>query len=88
MTDKNAENNKEPEVRIIVDGFKVYGPKVDGGYTVTLSMGEYEVHEFAKLLAFGRNTILEVIIKKYGKSNKSQPFGGDSRDFPRQKLGG
>lgn len=85
MNDKNAGNKSDVEVKIIADGFKVYGPKIDGGYTLTLSMGEYEVHKFAQLLAFGRNTVLEVIIKKYGKSNKSQDFGRDSGDFPRTK---
>jgi len=39
------------EIKIMSDGFKVYGPKVDGSYTLTFSIGEYEKNKIAQLIA-------------------------------------
>jgi len=58
------------EIKIISDGFKIYGPKVDGGYTLTFSIGEYEKDKIAELIRENDNdNVYEVVIKerKYDK---------------------
>ena len=51
------------EIKIMSDGFKVYGPKVDGSYTLTFSIGEYEKSKIAKLIDTHReetNIVLKI----------------------------
>ena len=46
------------------DGIKIYGAKADGGYTVTLSIGEYEQEKLAKLFLIPQNTVVKVTIEQ------------------------
>ena len=53
------------EIKIISDGFKTYGPKVDGGYTLTFSIGEYMKNKVADLIReYDQDTVLELTVKK------------------------
>jgi hypothetical protein len=43
-----------------VDKIKITGPKVDGGFTVSLDVGEYEQHKIAQLLTIPQDVIKTV----------------------------
>lgn len=45
------------------DKIKVTGPKVDGGYTVSFDVGEYEQLKVAKLLAIPQDAIKKVTVE-------------------------
>lgn len=45
------------------DKIKISGPKVDGSYTVTFEVGEYEQQIVAQLMLIPQNTIIEVEVK-------------------------
>lgn len=42
------------------DGVKVAGPKIDGSWSVTFNVGEYEQVEVAKLLMLQQHQVLTV----------------------------
>lgn len=46
-------------IKLVSDAIKIAGPRVDGSYTVTLSVGEYQSVDVAKLLAIPQNTAVE-----------------------------
>lgn len=46
------------------DGIKVRGPNVDGGWTLTLSIGEYEKDKVAQLIPICED-VNEVTIETY-----------------------
>ena len=50
----DSQNNK---VEIGADKVKVYGPKVDGGYNITIETGEYSQQDIAKLMAIIKSGI-------------------------------
>jgi len=37
-------------INMVADKVKVYGPKVDGGYSVTFEVGEYQADMVAELV--------------------------------------
>lgn len=47
----------------IAEKVKVTGPKVDGGYSVTFEVGEYEQQHVANLLLLPRDTIIQVSVE-------------------------
>lgn len=52
------------------DKVRIRGPKVDGGYVVTLEMGEYMVKHIAKLMAeLDNENVVDVTLEQ--KSEKS-----------------
>ncbi len=52
------------KIEFIADSVKVYGPKTDGGYTVTLGVGEYEQNKLAGLFMIPQGKVLDVIIQE------------------------
>ena len=38
-------------LNLTADQIRIRGPKVDGGYVITLEVGEYEVQTIAKLMS-------------------------------------
>lgn len=50
-------------IKFSADKIKVYGPKEDGGYTVTLSVGEYEAQKVALLFALKPDTLKRIEVK-------------------------
>jgi hypothetical protein len=45
------------------DKLKVYGPKSDGGYTITFETGEYEQIKIAELLKIPQQTTMKVKVE-------------------------
>jgi hypothetical protein len=45
------------------DAYAVRGPLTDGGYKITLSVGEYQQANVAKLLTISQQTILNVTVE-------------------------
>ena len=56
-------------VKFGADKLKVYGPKVDGGYTITFETGEYERKNVAKMLEIPTQTEIHVEVK-YDENNE------------------
>lgn len=48
------------DITFLADSIKIYGPKVDGSFTVTFATGEYEQLNIAKLMAISQATIIKV----------------------------
>jgi len=38
-------------IKLIADKIRLSGPKIDGSYTITLEVGEYEKNNVARVLA-------------------------------------
>lgn len=38
-------------LKLLADQIRIRGPKVDGGYVITIEVGEYEVQNVAKLMS-------------------------------------
>lgn len=43
-------------IELTSDSIKIAGPRVDGNYTITLNVGEWQAIQIAKLLAVPTNT--------------------------------
>ena len=56
---QKTENKK---IEFLADSLKVNGPRVDGGYSITLSVGEYEQAEVSRLINIPQQTPLSVVI--------------------------
>lgn len=52
------------EVKLKADKVKVYGPKIDGSYTVTLEVGEYEREAVASLFTLSTSEVVNVTIEQ------------------------
>lgn len=69
MTDKSVqgadreETKPELSINFMADYMKIYGPKVDGSFTVTFGTGEYEQLNIAKLMAISQSTIIKVKVE-------------------------
>lgn len=56
------------KIEFNADKVKIYGPKTDGGYTITFETGEYEQEKVAELLKIPQQTSLKIIVEvKNGK---------------------
>ena len=51
-------------IKLTADKIKTYGPKIDGGYTITLDVGEYEQKNIAKIVGIKQPCSFEVTIDK------------------------
>lgn len=51
-------------LKVISDRIRITGPKVDGGFTVMLDIGEHGQLDVAKLLAIPQNATVEWSIKE------------------------
>lgn len=51
-----------PILSFSADKIKVNGPKIDGGYSVTFDVGEFEQSNVAKLFSIPQQTIVKVSI--------------------------
>lgn len=49
-------------VKITADSIKVNGPRVDGSYGVTFSVGEYQQKEIAQLIMIPQQTMIQLDI--------------------------
>ncbi len=49
-------------MRITADKVKVNGPQVDGGYSVTFYVGEYQQKEIAELIKLPQGELIELDI--------------------------
>lgn len=47
-------------ISFMADKVKVSGPKVDGGYTVSFDLGEYEQPKVAQLIAIPQGDVVKV----------------------------
>ena len=50
-------------ITFIADKVKITGPKVDGGYSVTLMVGEYQQLEVAKMVVLPALTALKITVE-------------------------
>ena len=51
-------------IKLTADKIKTYGPKVDGGYTITLDVGEYEQKKIAEIVGINQPCNFKVTIDK------------------------
>lgn len=51
------------------DSMKIYGPKVDGGFTVTFTTGEYEQLSIVKLMAISQAMNIKVTAEVDDQTN-------------------
>lgn len=51
-------------IEINADKVTVYGPKVDGSYTIKLDIGEYEREKVARVIMLKTDENIKVIIKQ------------------------
>ena len=47
-------------IKLNSDKVKINGPKVDGSYTITFEVGEYEQGNIAKLLMIPQQTLIKL----------------------------
>lgn len=51
-------------IKFTVDKVKVYGPKVDGGWTVTFNVGEYEKEALSKLMLLETDKMIQITVEQ------------------------
>jgi len=49
-------------IELLTDKIKINGPKVDGTFTVSLDVGEYEQLNIAQLVCIPQGTVVKVTI--------------------------
>jgi len=49
-------------IELLADKIKINGPKVDGTFTVSLDVGEYEQQKIAQLVTIPQGTVVKVTI--------------------------
>jgi hypothetical protein len=59
-------SHTQAQIKFIADKVRVNGPKVDGGYSVTFEVGEYEQEQVSELLKFPQQSNMEVSVKQDG----------------------
>jgi len=55
------------KLSFVADKVKIFGPKVDGSFTVSFEVGEYEQEKIAELLRIPQQTPLRIRVKFYGE---------------------
>jgi hypothetical protein len=55
-------------IRIIADKIKIYGAKIDGSYTISFDVGEYQQTKIAELLLIKQNTNIILDISTEAKN--------------------
>jgi len=61
----------EKPLKIISDKIRIAGPKVDGGFTVMLDVGEHGQMDVAKLLAIPQTSSVKWIVEEIKDGKKS-----------------
>lgn len=56
-------------LKLIADKVKVNGPKVDGGFTVSFDVGEYEQHIISEVLLLKQGEAINITLEQ--KTEKS-----------------
>ena len=51
-------------IKFTVDKVKVYGPKIDGGWTVTFNIGEYEKQPLSQLMLLDSNKMIDITVEQ------------------------
>lgn len=51
------------QIKLHADKLAIYGPKTDGGLTLTFSIGEYEQEQVAQLLMIPQQTVLNLTVE-------------------------
>ena len=54
---------KGKTIELTSDKVRVSGPRVDGSFTVSFDVGEYEQAKVAELLRIPQQTVLKVVVK-------------------------
>lgn len=57
------------KLELLADKVKVNGPKVDGGFTLSFEVGEYEQSKIAEVLKLKQNEVLKVTIENEENSD-------------------
>lgn len=53
------------KLKLLADQIRIRGPKVDGGYVITIEVGEYEVQNVAKLMSeLDNENVVEVTLEQ------------------------
>lgn len=55
------------KISFSADKVKVSGPRVDGSFTVSFDVGEYEQEKIAELLRIPQQTPLQIRVKFHGE---------------------
>lgn len=61
------------DIKIISDKIRIAGPKVDGGFTVSLDVGQHGQLDVAKLLAIPQNATCEWVLREIKDGKKTNP---------------
>lgn len=62
-------SNKPQPIELLADGYQVYGPKVDGSFTVKVGVGEHQREQLSKLMRLKLNQKLAVYIMPLGETD-------------------
>lgn len=57
-------------LNLTADQIRIRGPKVDGGYVITLEVGEFEVQTIAKLMSELDNSNVVKVTLEQNQENK------------------
>lgn len=57
------------KIELNADSVKIYGPKSDGGFTVTFGIGEYEQPKLAHLMLFKQGEIIKLTIEQKSENS-------------------
>jgi hypothetical protein len=69
------------DITIVSDKLTVHGPTADGGFRITLDVGEYMAEQVARLVTLPQQVPLEVTVGLYQRS-KGWDGPTDSNDSP------
>lgn len=53
------------KLELLADKVKVNGPKVDGGFTLSFEVGEYEQSKIAEVLKLKQNEVLRITVEQH-----------------------
>lgn len=63
--------SEDYRIKLVSDKLKVYGPKMDGSYTITFEFGEYEKAKIAEIIrefSINENVVVELSHYESGHS--------------------
>lgn len=52
------------KLNLTADRVKIYGPKVDGGFTLTFDIGEYEIEALSEVLKLQTDEVVKLTIEQ------------------------
>lgn len=57
------------KLNLVADQIRIRGPKVDGGYVITLELGEYQVKTLAQLMnELNTENVVKVTLEQNGEN--------------------